>query len=193
VAARHDERQLIAVHDDRGKRIVGRLIRHDAKVRAVIAHVSRNPAGERPTHRHTHRGVATAELLQQRQHIETGQFVGRDDQLTAAQVGDVRHGGQRLLFEVEQAVCVFEQDLAGVRQFTAPTGALEERLTDRVFETTDDLADRGLRAVKGFRCLRKPTLTHNGDEGLQFEQVHGVNINDAYGDVTNINLIYVAS
>ena len=113
-----------------------------------------------------------AELVQQRQQVQASQLVGRDDQLSPAQVPHIVHGRQRLFLQVEQSLGMLQQHLAGVGQHAAPAGTVEERLPDLVLEPLNDLADRRLRAVQGLGRLGKAAFPDDGDERLELEEVH---------------------
>jgi hypothetical protein len=116
--------------------------------------------------------MTTPELMQQRQKIQAGQFVGRHDQLPAAQMPHIVDGRERRVLHVEETFGMPQQYLSGVGEHTSAARSIEERMADLIFEPLNDLADRRLRPVEHLGGFRKAAFAHDRDECFEFEQIH---------------------
>ncbi len=101
-----------------------------------------------------------------------GAFVHAEREFAAAAAAQVFEGALDLLAQVEHALGVAGQQLAGVGELAGAGAAGEERLADPLLELADGDAHGGLGAEELLRGAGEAALAGDGQEDVEFGEVH---------------------
>ena len=101
-----------------------------------------------------------------------GAFVDAEREFAAAAAAQVFHGAVDLVAQVEHALGIGGQQLAGVGELAGARAAGKQRLAHRFFELADGDADRGLGAKELLCGAGEAVLARHGEEDVQFGEVH---------------------
>ena len=169
---RNDEHEFVEIYDHRMQAGFLRLVGEHAELRAVAQHVVGNVAAQRALHLDLDHGMQAAELGQQRQQVEHGEFVGRDDQLAFLQFAQFsqRFGG--LAAQVDQLFGVFEENLAGVGEDALARRSVEKSFAEFVLELADGLAYRRLGAEEFFGGAGEAVLAGDRQKYFKLRKFH---------------------
>src|SRR5690242_11037621 len=170
----HDQGQLVL--EDFGCLQLGiaRDKRDGAQVEAIIQHFVGNIAGKHAVDANLHAGMKLTEFPEGGEQGMDGAFVDAEGKLAAA---DFLQFGQALfdfVAQIDEAVGVIAQEGTRVGQADGARAADKEGLAEVVFELADGQADGGLGAKEALRGTGKAALARDGQEYLEFAQVHGV-------------------
>ena len=102
-----------------------------------------------------------------------GAFVDAEGEFAAAAGAEVVDGALDFLAEIEHALGVADQELAGVGELAGAGAAGEEGLADPVLELADGDADGGLGAEELLGGAGEAALAGDGEEDVEFGEVHG--------------------
>jgi hypothetical protein len=87
--------------------------------------------------------------------IETGSFVGAENERALHNVSAVSHDLDGFIAEAEKSLGVFEKDLAGRSQLDGFSGTVQETGAVGLFELANLGADGGLRTKNLLSCARE--------------------------------------
>jgi hypothetical protein len=97
-----------------------------------------------------------------------GAFIDAEGEFATLEALEVEEPFFDFVAEVEEAIGVFAEELAGVREANRAGSTDEERLAERVFELADSQADGGLSTVKTLGGAREAAFAGNGKKNLKF-------------------------
>ena len=172
VARRNDEGQFVAENFDGGELwLLGNEGDH-AEIEAVVQQLGGNVAREGAAHGQAHVGILAAITHQNRQQGVDGAFVDAEGELAACRRSAGPDGALDLLAEIEHALGVAGQELAGVGELAGAGAAREEGLADPFLELADGDADGGLGAKELLRGAGEAAFAGDGEEDVEFGEVH---------------------
>src|SRR5215467_2341578 len=99
-------------------------------------------------------------------------FVDTERKLAAGEAFQFGKPFFYLVAEIDEALGVVAQQVAGVGKAYRPRAAHKKRLTQAVFQLADGQAYRRLRAVEPFSGTRETAFAGHGQKHLEFAQVH---------------------
>ena len=161
VLRRNHQRQLVEIGHHRVQPRLLRFVRQHPQFSAVLQHIIRNAAAQRPLHRDFDHRMEPAELRQHRQQVKSREFVGRDHQLALVQFPQFRERFVGVMAQVQQLLGVFIKHLTGIGENAFARRTVKQALPQFILQFADGLAYRRLRAVKLFRGAGEPVLACN--------------------------------
>jgi hypothetical protein len=139
-----------------------------AEVETVVDDFVGDVAGKHTMETNLNTGVSFAEFGERGEEGVDGAFIDAEGELATLKTLELQETFFDLVAEVEEAIGVFAEELAGVGKADRAGAADEERLAEGVFKFTNGQADSGLRAVETFRGTRKAALAGNSKKNLEF-------------------------
>jgi hypothetical protein len=173
VLGRHDERKFV-FEDFGGLEL--RVARHEgdrAEVQAIVEDFVRDIAREHAMHADEHAGVLLAKGAESRKQGMNRAFVDAEGEFAAGEAAKLIKPFFDFVAEIDEALGVIAKEVARVGEAHRARAADEERLSETLLEFADGEADGRLCAVKAFGGAREAALAGDGQENLQFTEVHG--------------------
>ena len=109
----------------------------------------------------------SAEFREHRKQIESGEFIGRDNQLALVQGAEFDQRLPGVGPQIQHSLGVLLEHSAGIGEQPLARGAIKERLPDLLFQLANGLTDRRLGTIEFFRGPRKATLPGHGEKDLE--------------------------
>ncbi len=139
----------------------------------VLHHRFHHPASVGAVHLQLHArklGLVFGEDLGQ--HVNTGGFVGRDDEFPARRGLEFIQRILRLTPNVEHPLGIFREDLSRGSQRNTAAKALKQLGFQFVFELADLGADGWLRPITGLRGLREALKADDLEKRVELVKIH---------------------
>src|SRR5581483_690163 len=170
---RHDHHQLIAVNGDQSEAVVIDGQGDDTEIHRIINDILKNfdPFGAADVDRYP--GILLFKFGKDLgQDMQTGSFIGADDELATR---DALHFGEvddHLLAGVDGLLGVILKSLAGGGEADLASGTVEELGPNLIFEGTDLGGDGRLRAETLFRGAGEAAMARNFEKRFYLVKIH---------------------
>lgn len=168
----HDEDDRICVDADGFELRVFRLEGHDAQLDGAPEDLLGNAAGQRSLHHNADMRALASENIQDGQQVEAGVFVGGEMKVAAFERAQFLERRSCFTAQLEQALSVFAQELAGGGEGAFAGGALEERLADFVFQAVNGVTDGGLGSAQAHGGAGEAAFFDDGEKSFELREFH---------------------